>query len=163
MTETEWLTGEDPGALIDGLAEANRRPPWRLYRLAACGCARLVWDLMPDAGRAVVQATERYAGGQITGPELKAVADAALAELESHPGDEADPRVAALRAGWRCGMSRTHRGHGHAGGILYVVLAVADAFRWAAKVAGDDPEDAARRADVLQCQLIRDVFGNPFV
>lgn len=68
MTEKEWLSGEDPAALIAHLCDlrlnrtkANRRKFW----LFACGCCRCVWHLFETEPvcAEMIAAAERFADG----------------------------------------------------------------------------------------------------
>lgn len=56
MTDQEWLASNYPGLMVE-FARKSGRASRRTLRLAACGCARLVWHLLGDARsrRAVVE------------------------------------------------------------------------------------------------------------
>jgi hypothetical protein len=58
MTEAEWLACTDSDALLDHL---SWRVSARKKRLLACGCCRLIWDLLEEQSRAAVVVSERYA------------------------------------------------------------------------------------------------------
>jgi hypothetical protein len=62
MTEAEWLTSNEPLAM---LAHLGRRLGVRKQRLLACACARLAWDSLGPAGRAAVEFAERLADGRV--------------------------------------------------------------------------------------------------
>lgn len=88
MTEREWLTGDDPVAmlrLLDG-SDGTRLPDVgrknlagdRKMRLFACACARRVWRLLADGrSHGAVEVAERYADGLATASELSAARAAA--------------------------------------------------------------------------------------
>jgi hypothetical protein len=63
VTESDWLAGSGPQALVRAL---NSRAHARKLRLFACGCLRQVWDRIEDPNsRAGVERGERLAERQI--------------------------------------------------------------------------------------------------
>jgi hypothetical protein len=105
MTEREWLTSEDPQAMLsllqrmDDLQHRGRLKDQsspllisdRKLRLFACACCRLVWDRITDPrSRAAVEAAERYADGEATRDEAEALyrASCDAAAQVSGQGDE---------------------------------------------------------------------------
>jgi hypothetical protein len=62
MTEAEWLTSNEPLAM---LAFLGKRLVVRKQRLLACACARLVWSTLGPASRAAVEFAERLADGPV--------------------------------------------------------------------------------------------------
>ena len=84
MNEQEWLTSEDPAAmlrcLLNGLAPDEvgefgyprpQRPSDRKLRLFACACCRQVWHLLTDErSRRAVEVAARYADGKATFDEM---------------------------------------------------------------------------------------------
>lgn len=79
MTESEWLTSQDPAAMLSALAakyvdverEVHTEPSARKLRLFACACCRSVWHLLTDErSRRAVEVAERFADGQATEEEL---------------------------------------------------------------------------------------------
>src|SRR5437660_7617619 len=82
MTEAEWLACEDPPRMLRLLGE---RLSARKLRLFLCGGCRRVWPslALPPVRRAV-EAAERFADGEIGGPELAAARDAALSAVAQY-------------------------------------------------------------------------------
>jgi hypothetical protein len=69
MTEEEWLASNAPDFLLTYLTAAASD---RKLRLFACACCRRVWDLLPEgASRRAVEASERFADGEIDANELQ--------------------------------------------------------------------------------------------
>jgi hypothetical protein len=148
MTEAEWLACTDPKAMLDHLAgKAGERK--RI--LFGCACWRRVWHLLPRGpARKVVASMERYADGQAHAREL------ALLQLD------------ALRA---AGLAMTlssfnTRRAEVVDGLLMWGLDRA----WPAGVPVEAGQNAAQWAgswavaveSKAQCDLVREVFGNPF-
>lgn len=85
MTEQEWLTSEDPQAMLRRLGEPGsvsgsdpegrayrRRITDRKLRLFACAAARQVWHLLTDRrSRNAVEVAERFADGLATAEDMK--------------------------------------------------------------------------------------------
>jgi hypothetical protein len=164
MTETEWLTSDNPGDMV---AFAGRQGVSdRKLRLFACACVRQVCnDFVPPLVPRAVAAAEAFADRAITADTLTRVREA-VAEL-----------VRELDANRRRGyfddvlgacMSVCH--------ATYPVWEMAqEATHACASAAGDGPLHADRRvitpADqppeyfaerVVQAELLRDIVGNPF-
>src|SRR4051812_16677253 len=82
MTEQEWLTSDDPQAMLLYLThkfvgsadeEPRQRPlaSDRKLRLYGCACCRSVWHLLTDErSRKAVEVAEQYADGLATKEEL---------------------------------------------------------------------------------------------
>ena len=91
MTEQEWLTSNDPQAMLrlaertsnEGMIiaiprQASFRVSDRKLRLFACACVRQVWHLLTDKrSRNAVETAERFADGLATDEELRIASDAA--------------------------------------------------------------------------------------
>jgi hypothetical protein len=67
MTEAEWLTSNDPAAMLRSLIarySAQKRrgetPNFERLRLFACGCCRRVWDVLDNDHRRSVELIEEY-------------------------------------------------------------------------------------------------------
>ena len=155
MTESEWLTYPHPNWLLAAarsIASLQSPRGRRKFRLFACACCRQIDRLfrIPAAHKAL-EAAEQFADGLI---------------------DKA--ALAAIRKQWKREMSA---GRDHAMWAVTVLLDVesfaaasavcdpaAQARAYAATNGVDGPECAAAldKARLAQCDLIRDIFGNPF-
>jgi hypothetical protein len=138
LREDEWLTSTDLDLLLSYACTFTGVRKWRLF---ACACCRLVWDLVTDeASRQAVAVTERYADGQASWEELQASV-VAIRHVQAQPGYF--PREAAVRlvrttasvADWECGN-------------------VAHLLAQSTALARID------RGALLQ--VVHDLFGNPF-
>jgi hypothetical protein len=76
MTEAEWLAATDPTPMLEYLQKAHRATERKL-RLFAVACVRRIWHLIPDGGRAAIEAAERFADGQSDRGDLLAEQDRA--------------------------------------------------------------------------------------
>ena len=93
MTETEWLSCDDPHAMLKALADRPRSwtekaagwLPWRhsgasdrKVRLFAAGCCRRIWHLLANPqSRAAIEVCEEFADGVASRSQLKAALAAA--------------------------------------------------------------------------------------
>jgi hypothetical protein len=157
MTETVWLTGADPGPMLEYLAG---RASARKLRLAACACCRRDSALLSDRRvRAAVEAAERFAEGLLDADGLTAAETAAnAAALEeayflmpaavAAVAATAESAPDALRLVLRCYLSKAERD---------AVYECALPSEQAAAVAAARAQEGA-----VQCALLREVFGNPF-
>jgi hypothetical protein len=88
MTEQEWKTSTDPGAMLHFLQQRGGVSA-RKMRLFACACCRLVWHLLVDErSRAAVEAAELLAEGLLAAEmqeEAFREASAALRNLYRSP------------------------------------------------------------------------------
>jgi hypothetical protein len=147
MTEAEWLACDDPRLMLKylWLKVSDRK-----LRLFACACCRRVWSRLTDElAREAVEVAERYADGRATAAELRGIRDRAIPVLDEN----------ALRASF----DTLHRDRRFA--FSAAVFAVGDraggAFNAALfavpAIAGADEGERT-----VQCNLLRDIFGNPF-
>ena len=146
MTEAEWLTSEDPAAMLrwlgnlpaEGTDGEGRRyvvsVSDRKLRLFACACVRQVWDRLTDPrSRQAVEVAERFADGEVEAEEMTIAREAANAAA----------RAAARAADWAADWAAAR--------------AAARAAAWAADWA------AARAAAwAVHAHLLRDIVGNPW-
>lgn len=106
----------------------------RKVRLIACGIARCVWDDMPsDISRRAVEIAERFADGLATAEELRGAYRAARDE--------------AWEISW-----------GEDASIYYAAAATAEEF--SVRAAENAVKSLGPRP--VHCDVIRDLFGNPF-
>jgi hypothetical protein len=162
VNEVQWLKSTDPDVMLDGLRglEANARGVlfgWlrrscrdgegRKLRLFACACCRRIWPLLADArSRQAVETAERFAEGMASRKELAAAWEAA--------------GQAVAAAEWAGGATRW------AAGAALSAASVEDwaawGTAWAASAACKRALGDAAAERAAQCDLLRDVFGNPF-
>jgi hypothetical protein len=139
VTEAQWLAATDPYRLTRHQAGRTERK----RRLLSCALARGVLDLLPHGeAAAAVEAAERFADGRATEEELRAAAGV---------------------------VGRLAAGRPHAGTLAAAALAAALSKPGVGTVHGLEPSAAARRggwngpvAARWQCDLAREIFGNPF-
>ena len=137
MTEKEWTACTDPTPMLEFLRGkiSNRK-----LRLFACACCRRIWHLLPDRrSRKAVEASERFADGQIT-----------LEKLQCVRGD----------ARWAANVAT--RNSDDSEGVKWIVahLTEPDVQRvlfavWPASYLGGREIEYP-----LQCALLRDIFRN---
>jgi hypothetical protein len=162
MTNSQWLTCTDPDTMLDALQKLGsasrggmfrwlRRaapgPEGRKLRLFACACCRRIWPLLSDPrSRSAVETAEQFAEGRAPRAELFAAWVAA-----GQAAEEVEAFGEAFR--WAAGAA----------------LAAASAEAWAAWGAAWATAAARQRATgsgaaerAAQCDLLRDIFGNPF-
>jgi hypothetical protein len=169
MTESEWNTATSPEAMLSYL-QGTGRLSGRKARLFAVACCRRIWHFLThDESRKDVEAAEQYANGLVSYQVLKArqeAADlalweaawgtncncpawlvradrgAAMATVWDQVQPEAVANVAAQAVGWEAAVPH---------------LARHDYGAWKAAVRARATEEAK-----VQCDLLRDLFGNPF-
>lgn len=145
MTLQEWLTATDPAAMLEHLVgKASERK----LRLFACGCCRRVWNLLPDAGRAAVGSVERMVDER---PE-----EAPRAPPRLRGRGAGQVAVSAVEHLLRGNIAATTRDAALAAGIHF---ADAPSARTDWAKSRDDAVAAERKK---QCEVLRDIFGNPF-
>jgi hypothetical protein len=173
MDEARWLKSRDPRLLY---AHARRvampvyKSGRRRLRLYACACCRRVWHLLAEAGRAAVEVAERFADDRASLEELRQASAAARQAghafyrgvpakgLEALPPDA--QKAEALRGARLSAHFAAYYASGHSitsqGGRAAVSARAAEAR------AAEDPRAAAAAHALYQCELLRDLFGNPF-
>jgi hypothetical protein len=149
MTEAEWLSGTVSEAMLQYLAgKASERK--RL--LFGCACWRRLWHLLPEGPvRELVALVERYADGLAARGELEAArSEASLVAAEALRSPSFGARRTEVLEGvaaWCLGLDTAGMGP------------PVDAGQNAAHWAGQWAVAAESKA---QCDLLREVFGNPF-
>lgn len=145
MDESEWLSFQDPLAMLQLLAD--KLSP-RKRQLFACACVRRVWEQVSDATcRRAVEVAERYGDGLAAEGEREA-ADIALAQGE-------DGRTATYGTAELAATFTINAYQGFAGMDLPLRHPAVNAARFAARAAGS--KEAA-----VQAAILRDIAGNPF-
>ncbi len=174
-TETDWLRCTELGLLFrhlqwrcrDWKAEwfgwlgyRHRQLSARKVRLLACACCRRIWHLLPEEGRQAVEASEYWADAVLAEGDPprtityrasasaaeRAVANAAIGDAK-HAAGEA--RVALVNVACREAKEAARRTR---------TKAARGAAYQATTTLSKSTAEAERKA---QCDLIRDVFGNP--
>ena len=160
MTEAEWLACKDPRRMMDYLQE-NRKGSLRKLRLFGIACCRLLTHLFTDAVvRKALDASERYADGQIRDSTIMGWYRKMRASRDSLPkGGGHDEKWLAYHAVAQASLSNAYSGHFDAHRTVAEALA---------QEAGSPPSNTptgglalARRAASLT-PLLREVVGNPF-
>ncbi len=158
MTEAEWPTCENSTEMLRSLGtEVSDRK----LRLFACHCCRSHWNLLTDErSRLAVEMAELWVNDLITDTELEAVESAAEQAkndiLVAHK--ESDPSVRELYSSAARAVNLIAT-IGEFGSERCIVVA-GDCRMVAYRQSFDSehPEDY----DISLCQIIRDIFGNPF-
>lgn len=167
MTESEWLSCDDPSKLLSHLQGAGRADG-RRARLFAVACCRRVGHLVLDPqSRHALDVAERYADGLADEPE-RAAAQAAAAEaaagIAAPPPDGTPPAMHAVASAY------AEAAEAVAAAVAEPVRADEAARRAAGAFAAFDYSDQAD-ADVAaalqgershQADLLRDLFRDPF-
>ncbi len=163
MTEAEWLSCTDPGAMLDFAAGWLSE---RKLRLFACACCRRLWHLFSERGsRDAVAAAERLADQPPPTPARPGSAPCLPLGAEFRPPCPCARcavtagRNAALAIPWAlsrpaCEAARFASGStAFAAACLALAEAGADSTAW----------EAAHTAELAgQAALLRDLAGNPF-
>jgi hypothetical protein len=155
MTETEWLGGSEVFWLLESdLISASVTD--RHYRLFAAACCRRIWHLMSDPrARRAVEALERFADDPSAEVEREGALNALLSD-EDVWRKQSGPQSRAMSAATECAG---------ANGVDYLRLAMNVAEDCGGAIASPDGtlDEAAYAAEErVQCEFIRDMFGNPF-
>ena len=140
MTEQQWLACTDPQAMLEFL---RKNASERKLRLFACGCVRRAFPQLPDKrSRHILATVERYADGLADQKALKAAW--ASARWAARVADRRDD-VATQAVKWLLAN------------LAEESIALVPQFTWSAALHG-----GLGLQPPTQCQLIREMFGNPF-
>jgi hypothetical protein len=160
MTQAEWQSCRDPELMVRSLAAEKHLRELRLFAVA---CVRRIWRLLSDAGRAAVDASERFANSRASEQELRqAVAAASADATATFPGHSApDARAYAASAAVDASSiwPRT------ASNVLAATSCAASAAACAAAEAGSEASydamyETCRQAELAaQCELLRQIMG----
>jgi hypothetical protein len=149
MTAAEWDRSDDPGRMLDA---AGRRLSDRKLLLFACGCARRVWDLLPEGARTAVPLAEQAADADT--PELR---DESLREALIAVGGVLAPLLMANPSPAAIARYAVILLRGLEGPTAEPPGGAAVLFSLARFIASFGPQPHPAQAAVLRC-----VAGNPF-
>jgi hypothetical protein len=160
MNEHQWLSCEDPAALLDSLADQSAARQRKL-RLFACACVRRLQAITsPDRLRAI-RLSELYADGLTEPRALETALEQVrrLPEVIPYDADMALSVFGPTDLIWEKSLAEVVLGLG------IPLDAVALANR-PADIAATSKVDSSARArgdeQRQQAHLVRDIFGNPF-
>ena len=148
MTESEWFTCADLMQMMDVV---RGRASERKLRLFAVACCRRLWqEITAEQSRAAVLVAEKFADGQATNQELESAANAACAvwDAEFQSGDDGSCKPMASMAAYNVAIPMEWWG----GAPSFVAPWVL------AQELAPDPVSETQ----AQCELLRDIIGNPF-
>lgn len=162
LTESEWLTCSDPTRMLDFLVPGTTSD--RKLRLFACACCRRIWHLLPEAAcRDAVELAERYADGVVAAEELVAAGEAFDGLWDRYYTEEpgGTPGATAFRACIASSSTTAGDEPRRVPGQLDRYIPVRT---WAPASGAAASHGGATGAaeEVAQCELLRDIFGNPF-
>lgn len=142
MTEVGWLTCTDPTSMLELLRGTASD---RKLRLFGCACCRCIWDTIADRrSKDAVEVTERFVEGLATEDERR-VAWEAVFETDQSEADWLVIQATQLFL-TRSGSMR-------------------GSISWEAACSVIHRVDSGRASGVSKpqcCDLLRDLFGNPF-
>jgi hypothetical protein len=151
MTEAEWLTGIDCRAMLRYL---RGRGSDRKLRLFAAACWQRLRHLLPDGHlRWFLGLLEPHADGLVPPQELAAARQAAWVPFQSLAAGAPTPETREQRAARRLRMWGAHQN---------AWTAAVEAGRTARGLAAQIGAWAADAETKFECDLLREVFGNPF-
>jgi hypothetical protein len=177
MSEEEWLGCADPGWMLGVLSPIpQRRLNIRSLSLFACACCQRIRRMLPDEFcHRAVDLTERLAGGLADPEELQTVRE----QIEAAWPDRMDQSVsgmaasAAYFAAFDAEAARQFQEVADWQGVsnydklltFFKDCAAACAAEAVSRVRAKAVRSRVKRYDaerVVQADLLRDIFGNPF-
>jgi hypothetical protein len=155
MTEAQWLASLDCMSMLNFLRRQRRvlvgKANRRRLRLAVCACVRRVWHLIDNATcRQALEVSERFADGQATAEELQNAYTAAGADLGKSPPDD-DPRLVHF---WASNDARL-AADPDLWESRWAVYPCVESRVWQWTDLSPDNQRGV-------CEVLREVFGNPF-
>jgi hypothetical protein len=155
MNEIDWLTGTEPGTMLDYL---EGKVSDRKLRLFACACARRYWSLLRwPRSRTAIEVAERFAESQASAAELEEARQGGDLSAANAPHYErfAYFAAAATTAEAAIEAARNARENGR-------LMAVSEAVEAVTPL--EDFQEIVREASATegraQCDLLREVVGN---
>jgi uncharacterized membrane protein len=156
VTEQQWASCADPNAMLEFL---ESRASERKLRLFAVACCRRVGPLMTDTRhQAAVEAAERFAAGLLSEEEFELALQPVVALWADIPN--------ASRGEWASFhyLTAATRHLEREGGAPYAASFASGALACLSGLRESPAWVAATRSEeAAQCDLIRDLFGNPAV
>lgn len=155
MTELEWLTCEVPKAI---LAFARGKTSDRKCLLYSVACSRRGWELIGDCERRWAHLAERYADGELTLEDLRSAGGGHIVGEGILSNDDILTAVGGVANNVALDIAYDRAAdHLNASGNVIDEASERDL---------DELDTAASREfrveSIVQCQLLRDIFGNPF-
>jgi hypothetical protein len=146
------------------LDQVRERISSRKLRLFACACLRAVWPhLIDERSQQAVEVAQRYADGISSAAELASAQAAAyeVARLADFCTTASDPTRAGSRAAHR---AAEYDAYGAAAGAATIAALCVAPWRYDASGGVMDHGDPSAKAGARrrQCDLLRDIAGNPF-
>ena len=156
MIETKWLAARFSRPMLNHLAEQASE---RKLRLFAVACCRRIWPTLHDErSRHAVELAEQYADGLINLEVLRQTGSDSVAAFEEICRAQTGERD-LFHPLWRA-VAAFRRSAPSA--VRWACLAAMMSTERALDVA-NTAESVANSKDLqLQCELLREVFGNPF-
>jgi hypothetical protein len=174
VDEAKWLMKSRDPRLLYAHARRVAMPVYkagrRRLRLYACACCRRVWHLLAEEGRTAVEVGERFVEDRATLAELRQASAAARQAahalyrgvpakgLEALPPDAREAE--ALRGARLSAQFAAYHASGHS--ITGQGGQAASFARTAEARAAEDQRAASTAHALYQCELLRDIFGNPY-
>jgi hypothetical protein len=160
MLEYEWLHGIDYEGMI---RLVGQNPDERKMRLAACGYLRTMWaDFSDPQARSVVEVAEDYADFRATRTEVKGVKRALALLLEQARTEQARDQYDPTDPGWLV-QYRTFLELDSRVRLLELVLKPGCVEAEALRTIASRVNKGGWYDDRMPtCNLLRDIFGNPF-
>jgi hypothetical protein len=166
MTEQEWLGCSEPEEMITFLRIRSDPLTVRNSRLFCCACCRRIWHLLFPEARSAVEIAERHADGLATDGELRS-ADFTAARTVQYAAEEDLRTHGPLMKYCDDAVGSCCRLDGPEKSVTaqYAVLALDPELQLspASPDSGETADVTRYRAEpVAQCDLLREVYGNPF-
>ncbi|AMV29917.1 hypothetical protein VT84_36320 [Gemmata sp. SH-PL17] len=142
MTETQWLTDDDPERWL--YPERVQERSARKLRLFCVACSRRIWTLLPEECQLAVETAEDYADDRATSSVLLRMAEIARRIANNADGNAQDAADAAASTAEP--------------DIQNYAFSVSVCAAKAVWISG--PDQTAELA--AQANILREIFGNPF-
>ncbi len=152
MTEAEWLTCTDPWVMLKFQCETGNDRKLRLFAVA-CGRRAAHW-MADERSRKALDISEQYADRLVGRKALNAARREAFAASKAAETQRGTWSAASHAAVVALNASADHRTESRDS-----LLATAGC---ASSLIGHESIEATRTEVAFQCQLLREILGNPF-